>query len=59
MTAKELYEWAVAHEAENLDILVNGYAIDFTEPIIDPEIDAIYIDNSIYARSEERNRLNK
>lgn len=43
MTPKELYEWAIEHEAEDYDVLVNGIAIDYNEPVVDRDMDAIDI----------------
>ena len=43
MTPKELYEWAIEHEAQDYDVLVNGIAIDYNEPNVDHGIGAIDI----------------
>ena len=43
MTPKELYEWAIEHEAEDYDVLVNGIAIGYEEPNADHGIGAIDI----------------
>ena len=43
MTPKELYDWAVEHNAENYDVMVNGIAIDYEEPNVDRSIPVIEI----------------
>jgi hypothetical protein len=43
VTPKELYDWAVQNEVEDYDILVDGLAIDYNPPVVDPDIGVIEI----------------